>query len=210
MRFVVGTLRVIGRILYAGLVTALVSALVWIGLFVVLPEVAPQSCDVNSGVPGTWRGDLPHARHVTTVDKIDVAGVASPQGGTWAGLYNPVSHDIQVVKGAAALTLAHEYGHALLHDLLLARCADRWEADALFARIEVMNQSSGPDGLPVWLTAAYHEYECGSPTLYGSAYFGDSFGEDFAESFAYYTTRAGADVPPVMTALLAGAEKSGR
>lgn len=209
MRFVFGALRVIGRIVYGAFVAALLAALVGTGLLIAFPPVVSQG-SLDGGVPGAWQGDLPHARQVSIVDKIEIAGVASPQDGVWAGLYDASSRQIRIVKTGTQLTLAHEYGHALLHDLLLERCADRWEADALFSRIEETDQSSGPEGLPVWLTAAYLEYQSGPPTPFGSSYFGDSFGEDFAESFAWYTLREGTDVGPEMTALLAGVEKPDR
>jgi hypothetical protein len=214
MRFIARAARLTGRILYDVTFAALIIACVALGLAIAFPRVlelaTTQGCRIDVGVPGTWRGTLPAKRLVSVVATIVVSDQACPQGSTWAGQYSAVTGDIQVVKGASALTLAHEYGHALLHDLLRKRLADSGAADAMFYRIEDTDQSSATSGLPAWLIAAYREYQQGSPTPFGNSYFGASFGEYFAESFAYYTTRSGDEVSPAMKSLFAEVEKQGR
>ena len=218
MGHVVGSICFVREVLYAGVVALLVTALAGIALLVALPEDAGlavgsagmQLAAADSGVPGDWYGELPRLRTVSVVDRIEGAWHARPQGGIFTGQYDTSSREIWILKDASKLTLAHEYGHALLHDLLLDRGTGHCEADPLFARIERLDRSSGPEGLPVWLQDAYRGFQASSPNVYGSRYFGDSFGEYIAESFAWYTLRAGTGVAPEMKALLAGVDGQSR
>jgi hypothetical protein len=213
MRYLKRAARVVGTILYDLLIAALIIACLGVGAAIASPRllelVTAPGCRIDAGVPGTWHGSLPYKRLVSVVATIVVSDQTCPQGSTWAGQYSGTTGDIQIVKDASALTLAHEYGHALLHDLLRGRLADRGAADTMFYRIEQTNQSSGASGLPAWLTAAYRQYQEGSATPFGNSYFGASFGEYFAESFGHYTTRAGDEVSPAMKALFAQVEKQG-
>jgi hypothetical protein len=214
MRVIGRVARVIGNILYDVLIGALVIACLGVGVAIASPRAlelaTTPGCRIDAGVPGDWHGALPTKRPVSVVATIVVSDQTCPQGSTWAGQYNVATGDIQIVKNASAITLAHEYGHALLHDLLRQRCGSSESPDMTFIRIEKMNQSSGSAGLPEWLKPAYREYQNGSPTPFGDSYFGDSFGEYFAESFGYYTTRAADSVSPPLKSLFASVEKQGR
>lgn len=215
MRTGTTTLKTLGRTLYLAFVlgvAANVGSMVW---HIAVPDTAPKvaAATVGSGDPaymtgalGSWHGRLPLARPVKVVDHIAVDGQAAPKDGVWAGQYDPVDGAITVIRSAGDLTLAHEYGHALLLALIEQRTGPGAPALRVFQQLEDAGRSTDPDLVPEWLRSMFREYRGLPSDPYGDVYYGASFNEYFAETFAWTADRDGIDVAPVALALFASLE----
>jgi hypothetical protein len=167
----------------------------------------PDSAAIFTGCLGTWTGTLPHVRPIARVDQIVAGGQTAPQGSVWAGEYDPVNDRISIIKGCASdLTLAHEYGHALLLDVIREKVGPGAPALGLFSQLDRCDQRTSPDEVPEWLQAEFREYRRVSATTYGDPYYVESFNEYFAESFAWTANRSGMGVPPTITAYFESVE----
>jgi len=216
MRYGTIITRTIARtLLLAVLICAMGIALVTVG-HLLWPETAPSAMayPLRSGGParltgavGTWRGDLPRARSIDVVREIEVAGLEAPQDGVWAGQYDPVTGGIEIINGAADVTLAHEYGHALMHDLIVRHVGEGAPALALFERLADADRQTDPSVVPAWLRPMFAEYRDLPADPFGDTYYGDSFGEYFAESFAWTAVRGGMDVAPAALGFFSGIER---
>jgi hypothetical protein len=211
--------KTIGRTLYMACVLGLVAnigAAIWhIGFPQTAPAVMADSIQKDepaylTGSLGAWRGSLPRARSVDVVKRIVVEGVAAPAEGVWAGQFDPITGDIQVIAGAGDLTLAHEYGHALLLDLIVERVGPGAGALAAFQGLSEMDRGSDPSSAPEWLRGMFAEYKRLRADPYGDSYYGSSFNEYFAESFAWTADRDGMDVAPITLAFFACLDRASR
>jgi hypothetical protein len=213
------TIRTIGRTLYLAFVLALVANIGAAAWHVVRPETAPRvmASAVQQDEPayltgalGSWRGTLPRARSVRVVSRITVQGRPAPEDGVWAGQFDPVTGDIEIIRTAGDLTLAHEYGHALLQDLIVERTGPGAHALAVFQDLVDADHTTDPSEVPEWLRGVFAEYQRLPADPYGDAYYGASFCEYFAESFAWTADRDGIDVAPATRAFLANLERAPR
>lgn len=211
------TIRTIGRTLYLAFVLALVASIGTAAWHVVGPGAAPRFMTSTvqqdepahmTGCLGSWRGTLPRARSVSVVDEIVVQGHAAPQNGVWAGQFDPVTGDIQIISSAGDLTLAHEYGHALMQDLVVERMGEGAYALGVFESLSQTNRDSDPSQVPEWLLGVFEDYRRLPADPYGDTYYGDSFNEYFAESFAWTTVREGMSVAPATLAFFANLERT--
>jgi hypothetical protein len=174
----------------------------------VTPENAAAPA-ASSGCLGDWHGAVPHIRPIARVLEIDAEGQTAPAGSVWAGEYDPVNDRIAVLEDCASdLTLAHEYGHALLYDVIIEHVGPGAPAQALFAALDATGQHTSTSRVPEWLRPVFDEYRTASASPYGDGYFGASFNEYFAESFAWTANRSGMDVPPAMTAFFDDVERA--
>jgi hypothetical protein len=209
------TARIIGRTLYLvcvlGLAAYIAAAVCNVGSPLTASRGgAGHAASGGSGRDtrdlGTWRGTLPLARSVNVVDVLTVDGRKAPGDGVWAGQYDPSDGSITVISSAGDLTLAHEYGHALLHDLLDERMGRGALSIGVFMQMEATDRTSDSESVPEWLRGMFHEY-CGLPAdPYGDTYYGNSFCEYFAESFAWTANRDGAYVAPITLAFFTSLE----
>jgi hypothetical protein len=213
------TAKTIGRTLYMACVLGLVAnigAAVWhIGFPQTAPAVMADAIQRDepaymTGSLGAWRGTLPRARSVDVVKSIVVAGLATPEDGVWAGQFDPVTGNIQVIASAGDLTLAHEYGHALLLDLIVEHEGEGARTLSTFQSLAETDRNGDPSGVPEWLLEMFDEYRHLPSDPYGSTYYGSSFNEYFAESFAWTADRDGMDVAPITLAFFASLECAAR
>jgi hypothetical protein len=213
------TTRTIGRTIYLACVLGLVAnigAALW---HIEFPASAPRAMadSIQSSEPayltgalGTWRGALPRSRSVSVVHEIVVTGLAAPTDGVWAGQYDPTTGAIQVIASAGDLTLAHEYGHALLQDLIVDRVGPGAPALSVFQQLSEARQDTDPADVPEWLRKVFAEFKRLPADPYGDTYYASSFNEYFAESFAWTADRNGMKVAPVTLAFLASLESAAR
>jgi hypothetical protein len=155
---------------------------------------------------GSWRGTLPYARPVRIVEHIGVEGQNTPQDGVWAGQYDPATGEIRIIRTAGDLTLAHEYGHALLQDLIIKYARESVCPVGTFQSLSETNRSTDPSQVPEWLRTVFADYRSLPADPYGSAYYGSTFNEYFAESFARIANRDGKGVAAATTAFFANLE----
>jgi hypothetical protein len=163
-----------------------------------------------SGTLGTWRGSLPRARTVRVVDRIVVTGLAAPTDGVWAGQFDPTSGGIEIIESAGDLTLAHEYGHALLEDLIIERVGPGAPSLSIFQALAETRRDSDPECVPEWLRGVFDEFRRLPADPYGDPYYGSSFNEYFAESFAWTADRDGMKVAPATLSFFASLESAAR
>lgn len=217
MSYISITIRTIARTLALAGVLCLAGALAVTGWHMVRHETAPRAMASTlradgpafmTGALGTWRGDLPRARAVRVVQSIQVQGQAAPENGVWAGQYDPVTGGIEIIRASGDITLAHEYGHALLQDLIVREIGEGAPALALFQQLADTSRSTDPSGVPAWLRGVFDEYRRLPAAPYGDSYYGDSFNEYFAESFAWTAVRDGMDVSPAARAFFADLERA--
>jgi hypothetical protein len=201
--------RAIGRIAFLAValglsVNAAAAGQVWTpGSGRIVSSVRSRKPAYESGCLGAWRGTLPRERTVKLVDRIESPALAAPAEGVWAGQYDPMTGDIKVIRTAGDITLAHEYGHALLHDLLEQGSGGSRRALYEFSALVAANHDTDPSDVPERLRSVFDEYRGTQDDLYGNSHYAGSFAEYFAESFARIATGDGANVPPRMTAFLA-------
>jgi hypothetical protein len=209
----------VGRTLYMAFILAFAANIGAAAWHIVSPESAPQvmASAVRSDEPaymtgslGSWRGALPRARSVRVVDRILVQGHAAPQDGVWAGQFDPVTGGIEVIRSAGDLTLAHEYGHALLQDLIVQHTGEGSQSLAVFQRLAETGRTTDPSAVPEWLRNVFDEYRRLPADPYGDTYYSTSFNEYFAESFAWTADRDGMNVAPETLAFLANLERTTR
>lgn len=156
---------------------------------------------------GSWRGQMPRTRPVRVVK--DISPPMSPVQGTVAGQFDPLSDEIKVIPGSGDVTLAHEYGHAMLEDLIERHEGSYTASLKMFSVLEDSRQVDARN-VPEWLRPTFMEYQRLPVTYYGSPYFGRSFNEYFAESFARMSLCRGKGVPPQTRLFLERVEKRGR
>jgi hypothetical protein len=188
---------------FAGPVSSAVpSAVVYVA------PAGPLAAASASGCLGDWHGALPIARPIARVNEIGAGGQTAPEGSVWAGEYDPVEDHIAIIKGCASdLTLAHEYGHALLYDLIIEHAGDGAQALTLFDLLSTVDQKTSADRIPEWLRPTFVEYRDSTSAPYGDRYYGSSFNEYFAESFAWMANRSGMYVPTAMADYLRTVER---
>jgi hypothetical protein len=212
-------LRTIGRTLYMACVLGLVANIGAAAWHIAWPESAPRVMAANlqqdepayrTGAFKSWSGSLPRARTVRIVDRILVDGQAAPEDGVWAGQFDPVSGEIEVIRSAGDITLAHEYGHALLQDLIVAHMGAGAPALSVFDDLASVDRAADSEDVPEWLRPVFNEYRALPDDPYGDAYYGSSFNEYFAESFAWAVERDGFGVAPATAAFLADLESPSR
>lgn len=203
--------RTMDRLRYAAGVAILLASMAAPMWRIAQVEAAPRSSSIEvsedrnasqTGAVGSWRGTLPRARSVKVVDTIVITGRAAPENGVWAGQYDPMTGEIQVIRDAGAITLAHEYGHALLQDLIDEHTGVGTDALWIFQALADANRETDPSQVPDWLRAVFVEYQGLPGEPYDDVYYGSSFNEYFAESFAWTATRDAQSVPPVTLAFL--------
>jgi hypothetical protein len=97
-------------------------------------------------------------------------------------------------------TLRHEYGHAFLHDWLLAH-DDSGARGTQLAELTRATNVQEDAGRSATVRSVLREYRTVRPTIYGDTYFTSTFGEFVAESYAYYCE--GRNVPSSTAAFLA-------
>jgi hypothetical protein len=175
---------------------------------VYVAPAGPLSAASASGCLGDWHGTLPIARPIARVEEIAAGGQTAPEGSVWAGEYDPVEDHIAVIKDCASdLTLAHEYGHALLYDLIIEHVGDGAQALAVFDLLSNADRQTSANTVPEWLRPTFVEYRDSTSPPYGDNYYGSSFNEYFAESFAWTANRSGMYVPAAMADYLATVER---
>jgi len=155
---------------------------------------------------GCWKGSIPTLRRVSVLG--DIPEVVSTPALRTVGNYTTRTAEIVLLRGdtLTPTVLRHEYGHALLFDVLVRECGGDI-ADALRLDESVVasfSRTSDITTLPTDLRAIAREYQSQPTTIYGNRHFTTTFGEYVAQSFSRYC--AALIVPVTTAAWLRGVE----
>jgi hypothetical protein len=143
---------------------------------------------------------VPAQRPTRVVSEVEV------DGREVAAAYDPAMDRIEIASATgsdprcARHALRHEYGHALVIDILTAAASDRESARRTIQEFRGL----GPHGdrmiVPEALRPVFDEYATFEPETYGDGSLSSDFGEYMAESYARYLD--GSRVPPVTARFL--------
>lgn len=160
-----------------------------------------------------WKGALPYERKVTVRKSVQESQDLSCFGDALTPLasYDVDSGNIVLTAGSQQ-SLNHEYGHALLVDLLAQRNGGNYGKAATEAMALNVLQRADRDSssVPTWLEPVADDYRnCSQVGALGRnhLYYFSNLNEYFAECYSLYTNGQQDEVPEDTRAFLAAVER---
>ena len=160
-----------------------------------------------------WKGSLPYDRRVTVEETMSATQDLSVFGDGVQTLasYNVKTGEINILTGADS-TRNHEFGHALLVDLVAQQNGGDYAkaASDSMALNKLSPEATDSSLAPSWLVGVADDYRNATPTGALGAYNGyylQNLNEYFAECYSLYTNGQQGEVPPNTRAFLASVER---
>lgn len=203
----VGTMGALGREHRRTILRALIVALVIINGFIggtvadahreAVSGLLPQSAiEVHPEVLLDWEGTYPRAR-VLKRETITEESYGSDGRLSYAvAAFNPKDQAITLSSMFAELdgttqdsTLRHEYGHALMSDIVARdEGGDYADSRVRTNTLQLLTQENDPRELPELLLPVFEDYQRSPRSIYDEGrtqpgYYTSTFGEFFAESY---------------------------
>lgn len=163
----------------------------------------PQSAvSVQPEVLLDWSGFYPKTRLIEQSDITQEFYGVDGRVGYGLAAFNPNNQSIvrssmfeEISENDQLSTLRHEYGHALLSDLLVRDRGGDYYRSRKANALQELTQGDNPSELPELLLPIFEDYRSAPRSIYDRGmestrtipgYFTREFGEFFAESFARY------------------------